>query len=335
MIMYAKGNLFTSPAKVLVNTVNTVGVMGKGIAKTFKHIYPQMFKEYQTLCERKQFGIGNLWLYKTSHKWVLNFPTKKHWRQPSQPEYVNAGLKKFISVYSDLGITDIAFPRLGCGNGELDWHTVVKPLMKKRLGTLPIDIFVYNFEPGTTVPEHKELQEMENWLRSEPHSLAFSEVWSDLVKIISTGITLKSWDASTQFNVRVIDKPGQGLLIKVISKKMWERIRELLSTFIRLARQPRVMGPGEIYVPSEFMLDLWQVIRSYGFCIPRVLPGALDPMAPYVMSIISQLPYMKPIHLATEEEEANGNGQSGLHLFVPPSVDAKKEFDLEFAVHPA
>jgi len=80
MITFVKGNLFESPAKVLVNTVNTVGVMGKGIAKTFKEIYPDMFKEYQGFCEKGQFKIGQLWLYTTKHKWILNFPTKKQWR---------------------------------------------------------------------------------------------------------------------------------------------------------------------------------------------------------------------------------------------------------------
>ena len=83
MITYVVCDLFQSPARVLVNTVNTVGVMGKGIAKDFKRIYPDMFREYQRICERNSFDIGDLWLYKTTNKWVLNFPTKRHWRQPS------------------------------------------------------------------------------------------------------------------------------------------------------------------------------------------------------------------------------------------------------------
>ena len=87
MITYVACDLFLSPARVLVNTVNTVGVMGKGIAKDFKQIYPEMFREYQLLCENNWFDIGKLWLYKTQNKWILNFPTKRHWRQPSRPEY--------------------------------------------------------------------------------------------------------------------------------------------------------------------------------------------------------------------------------------------------------
>ena len=117
MITYVASDIFDSPAKVLVNTVNTVGVMGKGIAKVFKAVYPEMFKEYQALCETRQFDIGQLWLYKAPNRWVLNFPTKRHWRNPSKVEFLEQGLAKFANSFSDYGITSVAFPLLGCGNG--------------------------------------------------------------------------------------------------------------------------------------------------------------------------------------------------------------------------
>ena len=84
-----------------------------------------------------------MWVYKTPHKWVLNFPTKKHWRSPSKPDYLEAGLKKFSQVYQEARITSISFPQLGCGNGELDWKTESKPLMEKYLKGLPIEIFIH------------------------------------------------------------------------------------------------------------------------------------------------------------------------------------------------
>ncbi|GAA0615572.1 hypothetical protein GCM10009001_36010 [Virgibacillus siamensis] len=96
MITYVRKDIFESPAQVLVNTVNTVGVMGKGIAKTFKIMYPDMFKQYQILCEDNQLTVGKLWIFKTEHKWILNFPTKTHWRSPSKLAYIEEGLKKFV-----------------------------------------------------------------------------------------------------------------------------------------------------------------------------------------------------------------------------------------------
>ncbi len=143
MISYTNGDLFESPAKILVNTVNTRGVMGKGIALRFKKIYPDMFNRYREHCQHRRLTIGKLHLYKTPHKWILNFPTKEHWRQPSRVEYIEEGLKKFRSSCTEIDAPSISFPMLGCGNGELDFETQVKPLMEKYLGSLSISALIH------------------------------------------------------------------------------------------------------------------------------------------------------------------------------------------------
>ncbi|WP_416326804.1 macro domain-containing protein [[Eubacterium] hominis] len=143
MIKMKIGNIFESQMDVLVNTVNCVGVMGKGIAKTFKTNYPKMFDEYKSLCDKKLVTTGKLYPYLENEKVkVINFPTKQHWRSPSKLEYVISGLDWFVGNYKDLGIESIAFPPLGCGNGGLDWD-VVGPIMYQKLYDLPIDIEVY------------------------------------------------------------------------------------------------------------------------------------------------------------------------------------------------
>ena len=143
MITYMTSDLFQSPAQVLVNAVNTVGVMGKGIALEFKKRYPEMFREYQTLCKTGQLDMGQIWLYKSPQKWILNFPTKRDWRDPSRLEYVEIGLKRFVEIYEQQGITSISFPRLGCGLGGLDWENEVRPLMEHYLNPLPIDVKIH------------------------------------------------------------------------------------------------------------------------------------------------------------------------------------------------
>ena len=110
MLEYLSTSLFDSPAQTLVNTVNTVGVMGKGIAAEFKRQYPDMFIRYREFCQNGQLSIGKLYLYRTPNKWILNFPTKEHWRRPSRIEYIEAGLEKFVGTYTKLGITSISFP---------------------------------------------------------------------------------------------------------------------------------------------------------------------------------------------------------------------------------
>lgn len=145
MITYVEGDLLKSPAQVLVNAVNTVGVMGKGVALQFKHAYPAMFSAYQAVCASGELKIGKLWLYKAPDKWILSFPTKVHWRQPSRLEYIEAGLREFSARYQEFGIQSVAFPRLGCGAGGLDWETQVKPVMVAHLTPLPIAISMYHY----------------------------------------------------------------------------------------------------------------------------------------------------------------------------------------------
>ena len=152
-ITYVDYSLFDSDAQVLVNTVNTVGVMGKGIAKEFKKRYPEMFQKYKKMCDAGRFNTGDLWLYDDpdSDKQVLNFPTKRHWRGRSKVEYIESGLKKFARTYDQKGITSISFPMLGSSNGGLDWETQVKPLMEKHLKDLPdIDVRIHEYDPEST-----------------------------------------------------------------------------------------------------------------------------------------------------------------------------------------
>jgi len=143
MITYTASNLFESTAQVLVNAVNTIGAMGKGIALEFKKKYPEMFKEYQALCKSGALDIGQLWLYKSPEKWVLNFPTKRDWRNKSQIEYIDIGLKRFVEIYEADAIKSISFPRLGSGLGGLSWENEVQPLMKRYLNPLPIEIIIH------------------------------------------------------------------------------------------------------------------------------------------------------------------------------------------------
>ncbi|WP_290139612.1 macro domain-containing protein [uncultured Dubosiella sp.] len=183
MIKYIKGDLFSSPAQVLVNTVNLDGVMGKGIALQFKKLYPEMFKKYQAYCEQKLLQIGKLWIYKTPNKWILNFPTKNHWRNKSKMEYIEKGLQKFVDTYADRGITSVAFPKLGCGNGGLEWQEV-KPVMDRYLKNLPIDIFIYE-DQFDKQKEYMNIQEMKTWLSNSPQELSFYEFKEDIKEIAS------------------------------------------------------------------------------------------------------------------------------------------------------
>jgi len=144
-LSYRKGDIFDSTAQVLVNPVNCKGHMGKGLALAFKQKYPSMFASYQQECRDGKLRIGQLTLYKASTPWILNFPTKDHWRDDSKVEYLEEGLQYFVAHYKTLGIKSIAFPKLGVGLGKLPWN-LVGPLMVKYLSQIDIDIDIYIIE---------------------------------------------------------------------------------------------------------------------------------------------------------------------------------------------
>jgi O-acetyl-ADP-ribose deacetylase (regulator of RNase III)/uncharacterized protein YwgA len=137
------GDIFQSKAKTIVNTVNCVGVMGKGIAAQFKKRFPDMYHDYRERCDTGRIQIGKPYLYSDkSGVSIINFPTKNHWRSPSQLDDIAHGLDAFVAYAKDWGITSVAMPPLGCGNGGLEW-SVVGPLMYQKLSILNISIEIY------------------------------------------------------------------------------------------------------------------------------------------------------------------------------------------------
>ncbi len=143
MINVVTGNLLDSDAQTLVNTVNCVGVMGKGIALEFKKQFPAMFKDYAERCARGEVRMGRPYLVRQLiGPWILNFPTKDHWRSLAKLEDIVQGLEYLEAHYKEWGITSIAVPPLGCGNGQLEWR-VVGPTLYRHLQRLDIPVELY------------------------------------------------------------------------------------------------------------------------------------------------------------------------------------------------
>ncbi len=156
MIKYITGNILDSTAYALINTVNTVGVMGKGIALQFKKAYPNNFKAYELASKNKSVSVGKMFVTKdynadSGEKLIINFPTKTDWRKPSEYKYIEDGLNDLIKVIEENNVKSIAIPPLGAGNGGLKWEKV-KILIESSLKDLDVDIFV--FEPTDQIKEH-------------------------------------------------------------------------------------------------------------------------------------------------------------------------------------
>ena len=149
MIEFMRGNLLESKAEALVNTVNTVGVMGKGVALMFKEAYPENFKAYEAACKKKEVKVGRMFITERQAligpKWIINFPTKEHWRGDSKMKWIEAGLEDLKRVIAEKKIRSIAIPPLGSGNGGLNWPDV-RSKIEAALGALN-DVCVIIYEP--------------------------------------------------------------------------------------------------------------------------------------------------------------------------------------------
>ncbi len=148
MIRFVRGNLFESQAEALVNTVNCVGVMGKGIAHQFQRAYPAMFADYSRRCRAGTVRLGEVTTFPERGKLIVNFPTKNHWKARSRIEDIGAGLRALAALITDAHVRSIAIPPLGCGNGGLDWNDV-RPVIERELGALA-DVEITVFEPVGT-----------------------------------------------------------------------------------------------------------------------------------------------------------------------------------------
>lgn len=270
MIKYVTSNLFDSPAQTLVNTVNTVGVMGKGIAAEFKRRYPEMFARYREFCDRGELDIGKLYLYRTPNKWILNFPTKKHWRNPSTFEYIEIGLRKFAETYAQRGITSISFPQLGCGNGGLPWDDV-RPKMHEILQEMPIPIYIHVAPTNERfVPEH-DPRILKETLR-ERATVGFSRFWQDLQR--STGAVVGhdlAGDESHDF-------------------------------------MDMMFGREPVRIYASELEDLWNVLRLRRALQPADFPASLHTYGDEFLEALLRLDYIKPIEFLRDSDHHRSAG---------------------------
>jgi O-acetyl-ADP-ribose deacetylase (regulator of RNase III)/uncharacterized protein YwgA len=186
MVNVLTGDLFASKAQTLVNTVNCVGVMGKGVALEFKNRFPEMFADYAARCERGEVKLGKPYLFKASPgRWILNFPTKNHWRSLSRIEDIENGLKYVLVHYRKWGISSIAVPPLGSGQGGLEWR-IVGPILHRYLERLEIPVELY--APHGTPREELQLSflsgDRSGAVRTSEVKERMNAAWVALVEIL-------------------------------------------------------------------------------------------------------------------------------------------------------
>ncbi|MBZ0168462.1 Macro domain protein [Candidatus Methylomirabilis lanthanidiphila] len=183
------GDILQSKAQTLINTVNCVGVMGKGIALEFKKRFPDMYDDYVKRCERSEVKPGAPYIYKTLFPpQIINFPTKEHWKSISRLSDIERGLKHLIGHYQEWGVTSLAMPPLGCGNGQLEWR-VVGPLMYRFVKDMAIPVELY--APYGTHPKELTMEFLEHGAKAHTgqtvrnRQAALNPAWVALVEIVA------------------------------------------------------------------------------------------------------------------------------------------------------
>jgi O-acetyl-ADP-ribose deacetylase (regulator of RNase III) len=213
MILRADGDLLLTDAEALVNTVNTVGVMGKGIALQFKQAFPDNYAAYEAACKHDEVQIGKMFVFHRANnpRIIINFPTKRHWKGNSKIEDIKSGLKALIEVVRKERIKSIAVPPLGCGNGGLDWAEV-RPLIEQAFSELP-DVNVQLFYPEGA-PKAVEMKIATKRPKMTPGRAVILEVLNRYA-VPGYRLTLLEIQKLAYF----LQEAGQGLALKFVKQK--------------------------------------------------------------------------------------------------------------------
>ena len=229
MVKVLIGNMFESECQTLVNTVNCVGIMGKGIALEFKKRFPNMFKDYEARCKNGEVRLGRPKLYKRlMPPWILNFPTKGHWRSVTNLADIVRGLEYLLSHYKEWGITSVAVPPLGCGHGQLEWR-IVGPTLYRYLIKMDIPVELY----GPYGTPHDELT---------PEFLGESTEPAEQVEMPDPEHVNPGWVAIVDIVRRILEQPYHRPVGRTIFQKIaYVATEQAIPT--NLEFEPRSFGP--------------------------------------------------------------------------------------------
>jgi O-acetyl-ADP-ribose deacetylase (regulator of RNase III) len=276
MIQFTAGDMFEIEADARVNTVNCKGVMGAGVALAFKQRYPEMFKDYAAKCRRGQIRPGKVDVWKTlAGDWVINFPTKRHWREPSRYEDIRTGLQDLRSYLELQGKITVTLPALGCGHGGLDWNRV-KHMIEVELDALK-EASIYVFEPA----DSRKVGRADQGLRlkqfgfHEAHLPEYSKDW-------------RKRSAATVFVKGNADLLSSQWLALLPSRAPTEReLDALASIACEMLRDGRRATVGLVYL-SRATEPIVKTLLQYGQSVVLIIPfGALSDMGIKLLSKVS------------------------------------------------
>lgn len=290
MLTTVYGDLFASPARVLLNPVNTVGTMAAGLSESFRQIYPDMFAQYQSLCEADALNMGQVFLYRTPHKWILNVPIRKHYRAAVRLDSVAQALQKIATIYAAQGITSLSMPVPGAGEGVT--QDEVLPMLESYLGSLPLMVYVH-LPADERLPEQRQhLQTTARWLHGTPRDITFDSFVRGISSIARRYTTLPTLldERPFQIQLRQEEAPPRRLSLRLTPH-----------------------GGEPFFLPLTMLRDLWQYIVMAGYVHPANLPSGMDAIGAELVTLVCRLSYVRPVLMALRD----ASPVVGAH-YIPP-----------------
>lgn len=269
MLITVETEIFHSPSRVLVNPVNTAGVMSSGISAEFKRFFPDAFSHYRSLCEAGRMEPGRLFIYQADYRTVLHLPIKRHWRMSSTAEIVESGLQKLAAVWADQGIHALAIPRFA--EGELDWDSIIRPMLEIYLAPLPIPVYLHH----QSVPDtRRSIKQIDQFVNRPSQRLPFSRVWKELGRIVRRTYAQVTTGDGNPFTVAYQDG----------------------TRYNRLVITPA--NEGSIGVSMASLAELWDMLQISRMLLPSQFPSGLELVAPYLLPLLAKLEYVRIVRAA-------------------------------------
>lgn len=262
MIKFVQGDIFENSVDIRVNTVNCVGAMGAGVALAFKKRYPEMFKEYQAACKHGLIKPGVMHVWKTlDGAWIVNFPTKRDWRDPSRYEDIEIGLDDFRQYLDSVGPVSVALPALGCGNGGLDWERVSKLILDKLEG---VNAQVYVYEPSASRRAGMDADYATDNERKLAEELGYGFLGADI---------LPSWKLSKSFYIKGAAEVGQDKWLAVFPSSSPEarELNALRSIAKELSRWKSLVSIALMHA-TKGSEEVASIFASFGVRTVLLLP---------------------------------------------------------------
>jgi hypothetical protein len=269
MLITVETEIFLSPARVLVNPVNTAGVMASGVSAEFKRFFPDAFASYRSLCEAGQFEPGRLYVHRAPYRTIVHIPIKRHWRTAASGQALEAGLQRLAIVWAEYGLHALGVPRFD--EDELPWETLVQPLLETYLAPLPIPVYIHS---PSAADGRRSIRQIDQHLNMAPARIPFDRAWQEIGRIVRR----------TNGVFRTSD--GQPFMAAYESR----------GRYGRLIVTPD--GERSITILESSLNDLWTMLNLAGLVLPSQFPGGLELAAPYVTAVLAKSDMVRAVRTA-------------------------------------